>query len=56
MPGQRGIIATYSRIEASQAGEYLQSLQTVAESVDNAARTIHDKVQRLHNSIISSSK
>jgi hypothetical protein len=40
------IIATYSRIEASQAGEYLQSLQTVAESVDNAARTIHDNVQR----------
>lgn len=40
------IIATYSRIEASQAGEFLQSLQTVAESVDNAALTIHDKVQR----------
>ena len=39
-------IATYSRIEASQAGEYLQSLQTVAESVDNAANTIHDHVQR----------
>jgi len=40
------IIATYSRIEASQAGEYLLSLQTVAESVDNAAQTIHDNVQR----------
>ena len=40
------IIATYSRIEASQADEYLQSLQAVAESVDNAAQTIHDKVQR----------
>ncbi|WP_031430346.1 hypothetical protein [Methylomicrobium agile] len=41
-----GIIATYSRIEASQAGEYLQSLQTVSKSVDNAARKIHDHVQR----------
>ncbi len=40
------IIATYSRIEASQADEYLQSLQAVAESVDKAAQTIHDKVQR----------
>jgi hypothetical protein len=40
------IIATYSRIEASQAGEYLQSLQTVAASVDNAAHSIHDNVQR----------
>jgi methyl-accepting chemotaxis protein len=40
------VIAANSRIEASQAGEYLQSLQTVAESVDNAAHTIHDNVQR----------
>jgi hypothetical protein len=39
-------IAIYSRIEAAQAGEYLQSLQTVAESVDNAAQAIHDNVQR----------
>ena len=38
-------IAIYSRIEASQAGEYLQSLQTVAESVDNAAQAIHNNVQ-----------
>lgn len=40
------VIAANSRIEASQAGEYLQSLQTVAESVDNAAHVIHDNVQR----------
>ena len=40
------VIAANSRIEASQAGEYLQSLQTVAESVDKAAHTIHDNVQR----------
>ena len=40
------VIATYSRIEASQAGEYLQSLQAVAESVDKAAHTIHENVQR----------
>lgn len=40
------IIATYSRIEASQAGEYLQSLQTVSKSIDNAAHRIHDHVQR----------
>ncbi len=39
------VIATYSRIEASQAGEYLQSLQAVAESVDKAAYTIHENVQ-----------
>jgi hypothetical protein len=39
-------IAIYSRIEASQAGEYLQSLQTVAESVDNAAQAINNNVQR----------
>ena len=40
------VIAANSRIEASQAGEYLQSLQAVAESVDKAAHTIHDSVQR----------
>jgi methyl-accepting chemotaxis protein len=40
------VIAANSRIEASQAGEYLQSLQAVAESVDKAANTIHDNVQR----------
>lgn len=39
------VIATYSRIEASQAGEYLQSLQAVAESVDKAAYIIHENVQ-----------
>ncbi|MDO9239186.1 MAG: chemotaxis protein, partial [Methylicorpusculum sp.] len=35
------VIAANSRIEASQAGEYLQSLQAVAESVDHAAQIIH---------------
>lgn len=40
------VIAANSRIEASQAGEYLQSLQAVAENVDKAAHTIHDNVQR----------
>lgn len=40
------IIATYSRIEASQSGEYLQSLQAVAQNVDKAAHKIHDNVQR----------
>lgn len=40
------VIAANSRIEASQAGEYMQSLQAVAESVDNAAQIIHDNVQR----------
>jgi hypothetical protein len=40
------VIAANSRIEASQAGEYLQNLQAVAESVDKAAHTIHDNVQR----------
>ncbi|MFA5982892.1 MAG: chemotaxis protein [Methylococcaceae bacterium] len=40
------VIAANSRIEASQAGEYLQSLQAVAESVDKAAQVIHDNVQR----------
>ncbi len=39
------VIAANSRIEASQSGEYLQSLQAVAESVDNAAQVIHDNVQ-----------
>jgi methyl-accepting chemotaxis protein len=45
------VIAANSRIEASQAGEYLQSLQTVAESVDSAAHTIHDNVQRCRMSL-----
>jgi hypothetical protein len=40
------VIATYCRIEASQAGEYSQSLQSVAESVDKASQTIHENVQR----------
>jgi hypothetical protein len=40
------IIATYSRIEASQSGEYLQSLQAVAQNVDKAAHSIQDNVQR----------
>jgi hypothetical protein len=46
------IIATYSRIEASQAGEYLQSLQMVAENVDHAGQTIHDNVQRCMMTLI----
>lgn len=45
------VIAANSRIEASQAGEYLQSLQAVAESVDNAAQVIHDNVQRCRNAL-----
>lgn len=45
------VIAANSRIEASQAGEYLQSLQAVAESVDNAAQIIHDKVQRCRSAL-----
>ncbi|WP_419612709.1 hypothetical protein [Thiolapillus sp.] len=45
------VIAANSRIEASQAGEYLQSLQAVAESVDNAAKIIHDKVQRCRSAL-----
>jgi len=45
------VIAANSRIEASQAGEYLQSLQAVAESVDNAARIIHDNVQRCRSAL-----
>ncbi len=40
------VIAANSRIEASQADEYLQSLQGVAESVDKAAQVIYDSVQR----------
>ncbi|MCK5831263.1 MAG: chemotaxis protein [Methylococcales bacterium] len=45
------VIAANSRIEASQAGEYLQSLQAVAESVDNAAQVIHDNVTRCRSSL-----
>ncbi|WP_305906710.1 chemotaxis protein [Methylomarinum sp. Ch1-1] len=45
------VIAANSRIEASQAGEYLQSLQAVAESVDHAAQIIHDKVQRCRSAL-----
>jgi len=45
------VIAANSRIEASQAGEYLQSLQAVAESVDNAAIIIHEKVQRCRSAL-----
>ncbi len=45
------VIAANSRIEASQAGEYLQSLQAVAESVDNAAQIIHDNVHRCRSAL-----
>ena len=45
------VIAANSRIEASQAGEYLQSLQAVAESVDNAAQIIHDNVQKCRSAL-----
>jgi len=45
------VIAANSRIEASQAGEYLQSLQAVAESVDNAAQVIHDNVQHCRSAL-----
>ncbi len=45
------VIAANSRIEASQAGEYLASLQTVAESVEHAANIIHDKVQCCRNTL-----
>lgn len=45
------VIAANSRIEASQAGEYLQSLQAVAESVDHAAQIIHDKVNRCRSAL-----
>jgi len=46
------VIAANSRIEASQAGEYLQSLQAVAESVDNAAQVIHENVQRCRTALL----
>ena len=45
------VIAANSRIEASQAGEYLQSLQAVAESVDHAAQIIHEKVNRCRSAL-----
>ena len=45
------VIAANSRIEASQAGEYLQSLQAVAESVDHAAQIIHVKVHRCRSAL-----
>ncbi|MCQ8106018.1 chemotaxis protein [Methylomonas sp. SURF-2] len=45
------VIAANSRIEASQAGEYLQSLQAVAESVDHAAQIIHDKVHKCRGAL-----
>lgn len=45
------VIAANSRIEASQAGEYLQSLQAVAESVDHAAQIIHEKVHRCRSAL-----
>jgi len=45
------VIAANSRIEASQAGEYLQSLQAVAESVDNAAQVIHENVLRCRSAL-----
>lgn len=45
------VIAANSRIEASQAGEYLQSLQAVAESVDHAAQVINEKVNRCRSAL-----
>jgi hypothetical protein len=45
------VIAANSRIEASQAGEYLQSLQAVAESVDHAAQIINVKVNRCRSAL-----
>ena len=45
------VIAANSRIEASQSGEYLQSLQAVAESVDHAAQIIHDNVQHCRTAL-----
>ena len=45
------VIAANSRIEASQAGEYLQSLQAVAESVDHAAQIINTKVNRCRSAL-----
>ncbi len=47
------VIAANSRIEASQAGEYLQSLLAVAESVDQAAEIIHGNVQRCRSALSS---
>lgn len=37
------VIASNSRIESSQAGDYAESLQAVAESVEYAAKVIHEK-------------
>lgn len=45
------VIAANSRIEAAHAGEYLQSLQAVAESVENAAQIIHDKVHKCRSAL-----
>ncbi len=45
------VIAANSRIEASQAGEYLASLQTVAETVEHAANIIHKKVRHCQNTL-----
>ncbi|MGR8931525.1 MAG: chemotaxis protein [Gammaproteobacteria bacterium] len=45
------VIAANSRIEASQAGEYLQSLQAVAESVDHAAQIINEKVHKCRSAL-----
>ena len=45
------VIAANSRIEASQAGEFLQSLLTVAESVDKAAELMYTNVQRCRSSM-----
>ncbi|MEE9397580.1 MAG: chemotaxis protein [Methylococcales bacterium] len=45
------VIAANSRIEASQAGEHLQSLLAVAESVDKAAEVIHSNVQRCRSAL-----
>jgi hypothetical protein len=45
------VIAANSRIEASQAGEYLQSLQAVAESVDHAAQIINEKVNKCRSAL-----
>lgn len=45
------VIAANSRIEASQAGEYLMSLQAVAESVDHAAQIINNNVQRCRSAL-----
>ena len=45
------VIAANSRIEASQAGEHLQGLLAVAESVDRAAEVIHGNVQRCRSAL-----